>query len=262
MSNPNNICGATRDTVYQHAADSYGTLPEHLWKPFPLYSVFRRVDNQKWYAIVMDIPKNKLGLSGDERVDVLDVKCSPAAQQQLLKQSGFLPAYHMSRKNWISVLLDGTVDCATVCSLLDDSYVIASGKSPKAKRTRPTSVLVPANPKYFDIEKAFAESKDGTILWKQSSSVIVGDTVYLYIAAPQSCIRYKCEAVEVDIPYDYADENVSMSHVMKIRLLHTYGENEFGIDMLKRRGVKSVRGPRSIPYSLRTELEESSQSGT
>ncbi|MDE6029220.1 MAG: hypothetical protein K2F90_02725 [Clostridiales bacterium] len=95
-------------------------------------------------------------------------------------------------------------------------------------------------------------------LWKQSSSVIVGDTVYLYLAAPYSCIKYKCEAVEVNIPYDYADDNVSMNKVMKIRRLHTYADDEFGIARLKRRGVASVRGPRSIPYRLRTELEESS----
>ncbi|MDE6293568.1 MAG: MmcQ/YjbR family DNA-binding protein [Clostridiales bacterium] len=248
--------GATRDTVYDYAANNFGTVPEHLWKPFPLYLVFRRADNKKWYAIIMDIPKNKLGLDGDERVDVLDVKCSPAAQDALLKTPGFVPAYHMSRKNWISVLLDGTVDSELVCELVADSYVIASGKAQKVRRTRNTSVLVPANPKYFDIVKAFSESADGTILWKQSSNVIVGDTVYLYVAAPLSCIMYKCEAVEVDIPYDYADENVSMSRVMKIKLLYTYGENEFGIDRLKKRGIASVRGPRSIPYSLRIELEE------
>lgn len=246
--------GATRDIVYDYAANNFGSSPEHLWKPFPLYSVFRRADNKKWYAIIMDVPKSKLGLCGDERVDVLDIKCSPEEQEHLLKQPGFVPAYHLSRKNWISVILDGTVDEDTVCELVAESYVIASGKAQKAKRTRPTSVLVPVNLKYFDIQKAFCESDE--ILWKQSSNVIVGDTVYMYIASPLSCIMYECEAVDVDIPYDYADENVSMNRVMKIKRLHTYAENEFGIDRLKKRGITSVRGPMSIPYTLRVELEE------
>lgn len=136
MSNQDKLCGATRDTVYDYAADNYGTEPEHLWKAFPLYSVFRRADNKKWYAAVMDIQKNKLGLDGDERVDILDAKCSPATQQALLALPGFLPAYHMSRKNWITVLLDGTVDADTVCKLIDESYALAGGSAPKAKRVR------------------------------------------------------------------------------------------------------------------------------
>lgn len=136
INSDNKLCGATRDMVYDYAADNYGTEPEHLWKAFPLYSVFRRADNKKWYAIVMDIQKNKLGLDGDERVDVLSAKCSPATQEALLAQPGFLPAYHMNRKNWITVLLDGTVDVDTVCKLIDESYALASGAAQKVKRVR------------------------------------------------------------------------------------------------------------------------------
>lgn len=54
----------------------------------------------------------------------------------------------------------------------------------KKIRTETTNWIVPVNPKYFDIEKAFAESD--IIEWKQSNSVIVGDVVYLYLASPYS----------------------------------------------------------------------------
>ena len=249
-----NIHGATRDTVYEYAENQYGSLPEHLWKIFPLYSVFRRADNKKWYAIVMNIQRNKLGLDGEEYVDILDVKCSPAVRDELLKQPGFLPAYHLSKKTWITVLLDGTADTDTVLRLIDESYEIARGKQ-KPKSTRmPTSWLVPANPKYYDIEKAFEQSD--TILWKQSNSVTPGDTVYLYIAAPLSCVKYKCEAVETDIPYEYSDDNVSMNKVMKIKLLRTYNDADFDKDKLKTHGVVALRGPRRVPIGLRLELEE------
>ena len=251
--------GATRDTIYEYADKEYGTTPEHLWMAFPLYSVFRRTDNGKWYAIIMDVPKCKLGLDGIDRVDILDIKCSPEVRDTLLCRQGFLPAYHLNRNNWITVLLDGTVDKDTVIKLLDESYVIARGAQ-KKKRFEPTSWLVPANPQYYDIEKAFAESD--TILWKQSNSVAVGDTIYLYIAAPYSCGLYKCEAVEVDIPYEYRDDNVQMQKVMKIKRLHKYDRSAFGIDALKAHGIKSVRGPRSVPFGLRCELEKEFGNGT
>ena len=92
--------------------------------------------------------------------------------------------------------------------------------------------------------------------------MILVDKVYLYIAAPYSCVLYKCEAVEVDIPYDYADKNVSMQKVMKIKRLYTYDRSMFGIDRLKNYGILSVRGPRGIPYGLRCRLEKESGNGT
>ena len=56
--------GAFRADIFDYANKKQGTMPEFLWIPFPNYAVLRRPDNKKWYAIVMDVPKNKLGLKG------------------------------------------------------------------------------------------------------------------------------------------------------------------------------------------------------
>ena len=255
--NRNKTSGALREDVYAYAFDKFNSSPEFLWKPFPNYAVFRREDNKKWYAVIMDLPKEKIGLKGKERVDILDIKCNPMTREILLEQKGFLPAYHLNRENWITVLLDGSVDKDLLFGLIDQSFEIAKGKSKKTLRYEPTSWLIPANPKYYDIQKAFADSD--TILWKQSSSIIVGDTLYLYVAAPYSCIMYKCQALEVNIPYDYVDENVSMSKVMKIKRIHTYEKGKFGIEELQEHGVVSVRGPRGVPYGLKYKLEKAAE---
>ncbi len=251
--------GAVREDIYEYVFEKYNGVPEYPWMRLPLYAVFRRKDNRKWYAIIMNVPKNRLGLGSDEKTDIMCVKCGEALRCVLLSQKGFLPAYHLNRENWITVLLDGSADRETVFRLLDESYEAAKRKSKKPSGGVPTSWLVPANPKYYDVQKAFAESD--TILWKQSSSVIAGDTVYLYLTAPYSCVMYKCEAVETDIPYEYDDGNVRMSRVMKIRRLHTYEEGMFGFAELKEHGIISVRGPRSVPYGLRFKLEKESGNG-
>ena len=54
----------------------------------------------------MNVPEHRLGLPGDGSVNVLDVKCDPRMIGSLLSEKGFLPAYHMSKSTWISVLLD------------------------------------------------------------------------------------------------------------------------------------------------------------
>lgn len=123
------IHGATRNTIYDYTEKTFGTQIEYPWRSLPNYAVLRRSDNKKWYAIIMDVPKNKLGLQGKERIDILDIKCNPVFREMLLAQKGFLPAYHLNRENWITVLLDGTVDNDIVFGLLDESYKIAKGKS-------------------------------------------------------------------------------------------------------------------------------------
>ena len=58
----------------------------------------------------MDVPRCKLGRDGDEWVDILNVKQSdPFFVDMLIQRDGFFKEYHISRGNWVSILLDGTV---------------------------------------------------------------------------------------------------------------------------------------------------------
>lgn len=245
-----------RNMVLKAAAERYHTEPEHLWAKYPGYEVLRHTDNKKWYAVIMDVPRNKLGLDGVEYVDILDVKADPVMADSFLHEEGILPGYHMHKGNWITVLLDGTVPMNIIELLLDTSFELTSGKKKKNAVLRNTEWIVPANPKFYDIEAALDESKDGTFIWKQSNNVCVGDKVYLYVAAPISAIRYKCKAVEVDIPYNYSDENISMSKVMRLQLLERYDKVRISFALLKESGVGAVRGPRSMPNSLKHKIEE------
>lgn len=55
---------------------------------------------------------------------------------------------------------------------------------------------------------------------------------------------YKCEAIEVDIPYEYKDKNLSMKYVMKIKLLERLDQKEYTFKYLNTLGIKAIRGPR------------------
>ncbi len=111
-----------RNDVLQFAEEQYGTKPEYLWMKFPGYAVLRHSDNRKWYGIIMDVQRKKLGLSGDGYVDILDIKCDPVMSGSLMCEKGILPAYHMHKGNWITVLLDGSVEKSLVLSLLEMSF--------------------------------------------------------------------------------------------------------------------------------------------
>ncbi|MDO5845222.1 MAG: MmcQ/YjbR family DNA-binding protein [Methanocorpusculum sp.] len=112
----------SRDDIFKYAKEQYGTEPEYLWMKFPTYAILRHHDNKKWYGAVLNVPKSKLGLLGEGSVEILDVKCDPVIIGSLRMKEGILPGYHMSKGNWITVLLDGTVEKNMVFSLLDESF--------------------------------------------------------------------------------------------------------------------------------------------
>lgn len=77
----------------------------------------------------------------------------------------------------------------------------------------------------------------------------------MYVASPVSAILYKCKVMETDIPYKYADENLTISALMKIKLLKRYKPEKFTFDILKDEyGIYAIRGPRGIPNSLSAAL--------
>lgn len=84
--------------------------------------MFRHPGNRRWFAIVMDVPDEKLGLEGDAIADIVNVKLNPGLVDELSTRDGFLPACHTNRKQWVSVRLDGSVDADELTALLDESF--------------------------------------------------------------------------------------------------------------------------------------------
>ncbi|NBI66981.1 MmcQ/YjbR family DNA-binding protein [Pseudoflavonifractor sp. 60] len=111
-----------RERITQYAQDTFGTEAEYLWGDIPDGAVFRHPASRKWYALIMGVSRSRLGLPGEKITDVLTVKCGPILSGSLLTEPGFLPAYHMNKTNWISVLLDETVPDEKIFPLLDLSY--------------------------------------------------------------------------------------------------------------------------------------------
>ena len=164
--------GNIRDSLFAFAGERFGTTPEYLWSRTPDCGVLRCSENDKWYAIVMDVDGSKLGKPELGKVDIVNVKCSPLMTGSLLAVKGIFPAYHMNKESWISVLLDGSVDMEQIKSLLEMSHELAlQGGGGKKLRTVTKEWLIPAAPAMYDVEQDFR--RDGIILWKQTANFIV-----------------------------------------------------------------------------------------
>ena len=101
---------------------------------YPNFAVFRHANNQKWFALVMDVPKDKLGLPGIDPISVVNLKCDPVLIGSLRSEPGFFPAYHMNKDGWISVALDGSVPDEKTKMLLDMSYGMTAPKMRTKRR--------------------------------------------------------------------------------------------------------------------------------
>ncbi|MCQ2452728.1 MAG: MmcQ/YjbR family DNA-binding protein [Oscillospiraceae bacterium] len=247
---------SSRPWLLKLALEEYETERDYPFAGDDHTAVLRHADRGKWYGLIMTIPYRRLGLNQEGLVHVLNVKADPILAGSFRCESGIYPAYHMNKQSWLSILLDGTVPKKTIRTLLDISYSLTAPKKGSGKKGafRISKWIVPANPKFISMEEILEEDENGTFCFKQSSNVCVGDTVYIYVAAPVSAIRYQCEAVEVNIPDDYQDENLRVTRLMRLRLLKTLDRKPIDLPLLREHGVLSVRGPRSIPLSLLEEI--------
>ena len=121
----------TKDAFLQFAADAFGAEPEYPWAETPDAFVLRHEANRKWFAVGMTVRRDRLGLAGEGTVDVVNVKCDPLMSGSFLSQPGILPAYHMNKLHWLTLLLDGTAADDDIRALLDTSFALTY---PKPKR--------------------------------------------------------------------------------------------------------------------------------
>lgn len=244
-----------KNEIFEYVKKKYDIEAEYLWSRFPGYAIFRHQDNEKWFGLIMDVPSEKLGLPGDQVRDILNVKMSDMfLVDALVQQEGYLRGYHISKGNWVSILLDGTVPLEEICRWLDESFLNTASREIKQKLRPPKEWIIPSNPRYYDVQAAFRESEE--INWKQGKGIKAGDTVYMYVAAPVSAILYKCLVTETDMPVHFQHTQVHITHLMRIKLLREYPPEQFTFEKLGREyGINAIRGPRGIPEALSQDLQ-------
>ncbi len=105
--------------------EKYGDGPEYLWEKFPDNAIWRRKDNRKWYGAVLTVACGKLGLPGGGNVEILDVRADPAEIDLLVDGVRIFRGWHMNKRHWIALPLDGSIPLAELENFLEESWHIA-----------------------------------------------------------------------------------------------------------------------------------------
>ena len=111
--------------VIAYLSEKYQNEPEFLWEKFPENAIFRRTDTNKWFAALLALPKHKLGINSDETVEILDLRINPEQIACTVDNQKYFPGYHMNKKHWITICLDGSVSIDEIFRRIDDSYLLA-----------------------------------------------------------------------------------------------------------------------------------------
>jgi predicted DNA-binding protein (MmcQ/YjbR family) len=65
----------------------------------------------------------------------VSLKCEPALAEQLREaHPAVIPGYHLNKRHWNTVILDGSLPDATIGELIEDSYDLVVSALPRARR--------------------------------------------------------------------------------------------------------------------------------
>ena len=129
MSDQKEIFGKQWQATREYAESLPQTAADCPFKEDFVTTVLRHRASGKWFGLLMKVPGRKVGRDTKEPLELLNVKCLPEdgiVARELFE--GILPAYHMNKTHWITVVLDGSVPQEFINRLVAKSYMLTRGK--------------------------------------------------------------------------------------------------------------------------------------
>lgn len=114
--------------VIKYIAEKYGDKLEYLWKDFPKNAIWRRQDNKKWYGLLVALPQDKLGFDGKREIEIINLRVASEELDNLIDCKTCLPAYHMNKKHWMTIVLNSGMPMDKIKKQIDKSYILALKK--------------------------------------------------------------------------------------------------------------------------------------
>ena len=113
----------TREEILNYAKTLHDTVCDQPFTEDFFTTVLRHKRSKKWFGILLNAPADRVGVKGNGDVEVLNLKCDPVLAKGLFETyRGIMPAYHMNKYHWITVILDSDVPFSEAQGLIDLSF--------------------------------------------------------------------------------------------------------------------------------------------
>jgi len=111
-----------KNNIIEYCLKKKGATQEHPFGPTPL--VIKVAD--KMFALIFE----ETG-----KVVRLNLKCDPIIAENLREQHDCVrPGFHMNKKHWNSIMIDGSLSASDVFDMIDHSYDMVVKKLPNSLR--------------------------------------------------------------------------------------------------------------------------------
>lgn len=80
-----------REELRRYIMEEYHAENDFPWLRYPENEVFRHPANRKWFALIMEVTGDRLGLPDQEKHAVVNLKCDPLLIGSLRAEPGFFP---------------------------------------------------------------------------------------------------------------------------------------------------------------------------
>lgn len=113
-----------RDPLVTYCLSKKAATEDYPFGPLPLVAKV----GGKMFALI--------SMTSDRKVDSLSLKCDPVIAANLREQHASVkPGYHLNKKHWNTVSIDGTLAEDDLHAMIDHSYDLVLSGLPKAERT-------------------------------------------------------------------------------------------------------------------------------
>ena len=92
----------TKQNAIAYIRNNYGVAEDYPWDDSDAF-VFRHRVSRKWFCLFMDISASYLGVDDNRVITVVNLKAPRSMRDDLLREEGIYPAYHMNKQHWISL---------------------------------------------------------------------------------------------------------------------------------------------------------------
>ncbi len=111
--------------ITDYVKHKYGDELEFLWEKFSDNAIIRRSDNKKWYLLLLTVSKNKIGLNGEEKIEIIDLRGTPETIENIVDNKNYFKGYHMNKKHWYTICVDSGIATKEILNRIDESYNLA-----------------------------------------------------------------------------------------------------------------------------------------
>ena len=119
--------GGYVEELLRYVQETYGDEIEYPWKDMDA-AVIRSHLTKKWYAVFMKVHPSKIGLGGSQPIRIMDLHGTAEQVASLVEGKRYFPGWHMNRKYWYTICLDGSVPMDELQRRIDASFALSQPK--------------------------------------------------------------------------------------------------------------------------------------